>query len=49
MTLPHTSPPGGVLPLTEVRNAVEEFCKAGGRRPNGIRWVTGNQNGTRLD
>ncbi|GEB60120.1 Imm1 family immunity protein [Streptomyces gardneri] len=41
--------PRGVLPLTEVRKAVEEFCQSQGRRPSGIRWVTGNQNGTRLD
>ncbi|MER5312951.1 Imm1 family immunity protein [Streptomyces sp. NPDC002773] len=41
--------PRGVLSLADVRKAVEEFCQTGGSRPNGIRWVTGNQNGTWLD
>ncbi|MET7749740.1 Imm1 family immunity protein [Micromonospora sp. NPDC005367] len=37
-----------VLPLAQVRAAVEEFCRTGtGDRPECIRWVRGEINGER--
>ncbi|MFD3442619.1 Imm1 family immunity protein [Streptomyces sp. NPDC058685] len=41
--------PRGVLPVAEVRKVIEEYCQLRGSRPTRIRWVAGNQNGTRLD
>ncbi|MER8100437.1 Imm1 family immunity protein [Kitasatospora sp. NPDC094016] len=38
------------IPLPDVRNAVEEFCRTGtGDRPDCIHWVPGHANGYRLD
>ncbi|WP_327166752.1 Imm1 family immunity protein [Streptomyces zaomyceticus] len=41
--------PRGILSIPEVSKAVEEFCLSGGNLPSSIRWVAGNQNGTRID
>jgi hypothetical protein len=42
--------PASVLPVSQVRAAVEEFCRAGtGDRPGGVAWVAGHMNGQRLD
>ncbi|MET9954406.1 Imm1 family immunity protein [Streptomyces sp. NPDC006339] len=41
--------PRGVISIEAIRNAVESFCRSNGKRPSGIGWVAGNQNGTRFD
>lgn len=42
--------PRSALPVSEVRAAVEEFCRTGtGNRPECIHWVRGHANGYRLD
>ncbi|MFH8260711.1 Imm1 family immunity protein [Streptomyces roseolus] len=41
--------PRGVLPVAEIRKVIEEYCRSAGDRPSVIRWVAGNQNGTRLE
>ncbi|WP_285489351.1 Imm1 family immunity protein [Amycolatopsis taiwanensis] len=39
-----------VLPVAEVRAALEEFCRTGtGDRPETVRWVHGDMDGRRLD
>jgi hypothetical protein len=42
--------PRSTLPVSEVRKALEEFCRTGtGDRPQSIAWVEGWMNGHRLD
>jgi hypothetical protein len=42
--------PRSTLPITDVRTALEEFCRAGtGDRPEHVRWVLGEINGERHD
>ncbi|MEV6995620.1 Imm1 family immunity protein [Streptomyces sp. NPDC093228] len=42
--------PASTLPITQVRAAVEEFCRKGtGERPECINWVPGEMNGQRYD
>lgn len=42
--------PSSTLPLAQVRNALEEFCRMRtGRRPECIAWTKGEANGRRLD
>ncbi|MFI8200921.1 Imm1 family immunity protein [Streptomyces sp. NPDC085942] len=40
--------PRGVIPVTQIRSAVEEFCQSMGHRPNCTKWVPGRQDGSRL-
>ncbi|MFJ4967169.1 Imm1 family immunity protein [Streptomyces sp. NPDC088729] len=40
--------PRGVIPVTQIRSAVEEFCQSMGRRPTCTKWVPGRQDGSRL-
>ncbi|MFS8202739.1 Imm1 family immunity protein [Streptomyces sp. CWNU-52B] len=39
--------PRGVLPVADVRKAVEEYCASLGERPAHINWVPGELNGSR--
>ncbi|MET8539084.1 Imm1 family immunity protein [Kitasatospora sp. NPDC004799] len=42
--------PATVLPLPEVRKALEEFCREGtGDRPTCVGWVKGHLNGSRVE
>ncbi|WP_376777802.1 Imm1 family immunity protein [Kibdelosporangium persicum] len=42
--------PSSVLPVAQIRAAVEEFCRIGsGARPESIDWVAGEVNGQRSD
>ncbi|WP_231873129.1 MULTISPECIES: Imm1 family immunity protein [Kitasatospora] len=42
--------PGSTLPVSQVRGALEEFCRTGtGDRPESIQWVCGETNGQRVD
>ncbi|MER5200195.1 Imm1 family immunity protein [Streptomyces sp. NPDC002755] len=42
--------PASTLPIPVVREAVEEFCRAGtGERPESIGWIAGEMNGQRSD
>ena len=47
---PRFHDPRSVLPLAQVREAVEEFCRTGtGMRPESVRWVRGQLSGERLE
>jgi hypothetical protein len=39
--------PRGVLPVAEVRKAINEYCESLGHRPTMINWVPGELNGSR--
>ncbi|MFE3488711.1 MULTISPECIES: Imm1 family immunity protein [Streptomyces] len=39
----------GAIPIATLRDVVNEYCELFGGRPGGVKWVAGNQNGTRLD
>ncbi|MGW8981652.1 Imm1 family immunity protein [Streptomyces parvus] len=40
--------PRGVIPVTQIRATVAEFCQSMGHRPACTKWVPGRQDGSRL-